>query len=322
MNNDNKITIVFPGQGSQYVGMGRDFYNSYDDVKVYYDTANKVLGYDIKKLIFEGPQEVLTQTVYTQPAVFLTSYIIYKCLESKFPGILSYIKFVAGHSLGEYTAVCVAGVLDFETTLMLVNERAKIMNSIAQKIPSGMIAVIGASKESLINYCNEIKSRGYIVEPVNFNTQQQIVVAGELNALEELQKLLNKEKIKCVKLNVSGGFHSSLMDEAAKIFSQTLDKLSLNNAFIPIVMNFDAKDHFDKQEILYNMKMQINHPVLWEDSIKYINENGVKIFVECGPGKVLSGMIKKILPDSYVFNVSDIPTLDNAVENLKHLLKV
>ncbi|MCX7716600.1 MAG: ACP S-malonyltransferase [Endomicrobia bacterium] len=315
-----KLAIIYPGQGSQSVGMGYEFYSNFEFVKFYYEKANEILGYDIKKIIFEGPQEILSQTIYTQPAMFLTSYVIFECLKNEIPQILNYIKFVAGHSLGEYTAICSCGVLSFEDTLQIVNERAKIMHEVGHKKSGGMIAVIGLAREKLINYCNEIRNQGMTIEPVNFNTPQQIVVAGEIPAINELQTILNKEKIKCIKLNVSGAFHSSLMNEAQKIFSQTLDKLNLNNAFIPIIMNFDAKPHINKDEILYNMKMQINHPVLWEESIKYIYNDGVKIFVECGPGKVLSNMVKKIVPEAEVFTVSDISTLKTTLENLKQIL--
>ncbi len=312
------IALLFPGQGAQYVGMGKDFYENFDEVKYYYEQAEKILGYDIKKIIFESDQNILSQTEFTQPSVFLTSFVMFEMLKTKVPKIVEKIKYVAGHSLGEYTAVCASEALSFEQTLQVVSERAKIMASVSKSNPGGMIAVIGAQKNELINLCQEIKNEGYIVEPVNFNTPQQIVVAGEEKGLNKLQDVLSSKKIKTIKLNVSGAFHSSLMNEAQKIFSQTLDKLNINNALIPIVMNYDAKPHTKKEEILENLKLQINHPVLWVDSVRCMFDNGVNIFIECGPGKILSNMVKKIVPDSNikVYNIEKIEDLNFVIQQI------
>jgi [acyl-carrier-protein] S-malonyltransferase len=312
------IAILFPGQGAQYIGMGKDFYDNFEEIRTYYDQATEILGYDIKKIIFESDVNILAQTQYTQPSVFLTSFIIFEILRKKLPGITEKIKFVAGHSLGEYTAVCISGALNFEQTIKTVAERAKIMSEVSKNNPGGMLAVLGIEKDELVKICDELRQNRFIVEPVNFNTPQQIVVAGSEEGIKKLQEVLSKKKIKTVKLNVSGAFHSSLMNDAQKIFSQTLDKLNINNALIPIIMNYDAKPHTKKEEILENLKLQINHPVLWTDSVKYMFENGVNVLIECGPGKVLSNMLKKIVPDQNIkiYNVENIESLNSTLNEL------
>ncbi|MCS7152050.1 MAG: ACP S-malonyltransferase [Endomicrobia bacterium] len=313
-----KIAIIFPGQGSQSVGMGKDFYDNYEFIRKYYDEAKEIVGYDIKEKIFEGPQEILMQTEYTQPCIFLTSYVIFEVLKKECNKIVENTKFVAGHSLGEYTAVCVSGALNFHETLSTVTARGKIMSEVSKKRPGGMLAIVGdMSKQEIQDICDEIKKIGYIVEPVNFNTPQQTVVAGELEGLNKLQNMLTEKKVKVIKLNVSGAFHSSLMNEAQHLFAEILDKLEIKNSMIPIVFNYDAKPHTDSEEIRTNLKLQINHPVLWVDTIRYIGENGVDTFIECGPGKVLAGMIKKILPEAKIFNVDTINNFQSTIDNLR-----
>ncbi|MCX7956996.1 MAG: ACP S-malonyltransferase [Endomicrobia bacterium] len=318
-----KIAILFPGQGSQYIGMGSDFYSVfYEMINSYYKKSGEILGYDAKKLIFEGPQELLTQTEYTQPLVFLTSYIIFKCIEHTFPEITNYIKYVAGHSLGEYTAVCVSGAIDFENTLTLVADRGKFMSEASKKKPGSMIAALGNIKrEEIYSLCEEVKKEGFIVEPVNFNTPQQIVLAGDIKGIEIMQNKLSEVKIKTIKLNVSGAFHSSIMNEAQKNFSLTLDKIIINNAFIPIIMNYDAKPHIEKNEIRENLRQQINHPVLWVDSISYMIDDGIDIFVEIGPGKIISGMLKKIDETKPVVSFEKYDTFKQNIDIMKNLLQ-
>lgn len=317
----NKIALIFPGQGSQSVGMGKDFFENFEEVRSYYNKADEILGYDTKKIIFEGPQEILSQTEYTQPLVFLTSYIIFVALKTKIPDLLDKVSYMAGHSLGEYTALCVSGALDFQQTLNLVKIRAKIMSEVGKKKPGSMLAVLGLPRQQLQEYCDQLKSKGLIVELANFNTPQQIVVAGEIKGIEELYNILNQNKIKSIKLNVSGAFHSSMMDEAQEIFSQTLDKTDINNAIIPIVTNYDALAHTGKEEIKTNLKLQLNHPVLWEDSVKFMYNNGVDTFVECGYGRVLSGMIKRMYPTANIFSIENIDNLFTTIDKLKQILK-
>ncbi|MFQ3675568.1 MAG: ACP S-malonyltransferase [Endomicrobiia bacterium] len=308
-----KLALVLPGQGAQTVGMGKDFYDNFTEIRDYYDKANDILGYDIKKLIFEGPQETLLQTNYTQPAIFLTSFVCYKILETKFPNIKNDINFVAGHSLGEYTALCVSGALNFEDTLKLVSIRGNIMFEVGKNNPGTMLAVLGMAKDELMNLCKDLSIKNFLVECVNFNCPGQIVVAGTISGIEELSKILTEKGIKNIKLNVSGAFHSSLMNEAQKNFLLSLDKQNLNNAFIDLVTNYDAKPHRDKDEIKQNLGQQINHPVLWEDSINYMKDK-VDMFVECGPGRVLSGLIKKIDRKLNVTNIENISSLDNFIK--------
>lgn len=315
--NKKSIALLFPGQGSQVVGMGKDFFEKFEHIRVYYEKANDILGYDIKSLIFNGPAETLAQTEYTQPSVFLTSYIIFKCLEKHCPNITDYIKFTAGHSLGEYTALCVSGALTFEDALKIVSIRGKVMAEVSKENPGGMVAILGVDKDEVMKLCEEVRSTGMIVEPVNFNTPQQIVVAGEVSGIEKLQEILNQRKIRNIKLNVSGAFHSSLMNKAQKIFSETLDKVIINNAFIPIIMNYDAKAHVIREEILENLKQQINHPVLWEDTIKYMVENKTEVFIEVGVSKVLSGMLKKVFPEKIILTTENLETFESCCNFIK-----
>ncbi len=314
-----KIGIVFPGQGTQYVGMGKELYETFPEIRNYYDKSSEILGYDVKQLIFEGPQEKLAITNFTQVAVFVTSFICYQSLKLKFPEIEKFVSFVAGHSLGEYTAVCISGALSFEDTVKIVSLRGEIMQKESEKYPGGMVAVIGMDSSELTSLCKEISVNGLIVEPVNFNTLEQTVVSGNLEGIEKLVAILNEKKVKNIKLKVSGAFHSSLMNEAQKIFSIPLDKININNAFIRIVMNYDALAHTDKIEIRENLKLQINHPVRWVETVKYMISQGTEIFIECGPAKTLSNMIKKIDSKPKVFNVENLSSLQTTVENLKQI---
>ncbi|MEW6557600.1 MAG: ACP S-malonyltransferase [Elusimicrobiota bacterium] len=321
-----KIAVVFPGQASQYVGMGKEFYEKYSVAKEVFDKANEILGYDLKKIIFEGPMDLLTQTIHTQPAVFITSIACLKVFTNHYP--LSTIHCLsAGHSLGEYSALVAADVLSFEDGLKLVNKRAEFIQADCERTKGTMLAILGAEKNTVEEICAEAGKTG-VCEAVNFNAPGQIVISGEITAIEKAKELCNprlqsgvseanKKKIKTIPLAVSGAFHSSLMKEAAQKMAEELNKYNFNNPKFPVVTNCDAEITTDGSKIPEKLTKQIASPVLWNDSINKIISNGVSTFVELGPKNVLSGMIKKISPETKTFNIENETTLNQTLEQLK-----
>ncbi|MDO8733938.1 MAG: ACP S-malonyltransferase [Elusimicrobiota bacterium] len=336
-----KIALVFPGQASQYVGMGKEFYEKYPVAKETFDKANEILGYDIKKIIFEGPLEQLTQTKYTQPAVFVTSVACFKVLNSKFPilpvqslssavlldyplmglpWVISSISFTAGHSLGEYSALVASEVLSYEDALKLVNSRANFIQSACEKTKGTMMAILGAEKNEVSEICAEASNIG-VCQAVNFNAPGQIVISGEIAAIEKAKELAKTKKIKVIPLAVSGAFHSSLMKEAAEKMKEELKKYAgaFKNPKFPVVANCDAEITTDGSKIPEKLVKQIASPVLWVDSINKIISNSCKIFIELGPKNIVSGMIKKIQPSAKTFNIENEATLNTTLEALKNV---
>jgi len=314
-----KVAFLFPGQGSQYVGMGRELYERYETVQKIIDWANEILGYDLRRKIFCGPEEELQQTLITQPAVFTVSVACLEVLreyESSSKEILR-PQIVAGHSLGEYTALLAAGVFDFPQALSLVQERAKFIHRASLENPGVMAAIIGLEREKLEEIIEEVKGN-QVLEAANFNSPVQIVIAGELTACQRaIERAKAKGAKRTVVLKVSGAFHSSLMAQAGKNLARELENYELRDPVIPVVTNYNAKAATSQEEVRKALVSQIESPVLWEDSVKEMVARGVEIFIEVGPGKVLTGLLSRIAKGPCGLNVEDEGSLQETLKRIE-----
>lgn len=282
-----KIAYVFPGQGAQFSGMGKDLYQSNSLAKELFDKANDILGFSITDVMFNGTDEDLKQTKVTQPAVFLHSVIRYLCLEDNKPDM------VAGHSLGELSALVAAGVLRFEDALSLVYKRAMAMQKACEIKPSTMAAVLGLDDNVVSDILSQIKDT--IVVPANFNCPGQIVISGTMDGIERASVLLKDAGAKRVlPLKVGGAFHSPIMQPAGDELSEAISSISFNDAVCPIYQNVVAKAVSNSVEIKENLKNQLVNPVRWTESVRAMIADGATKFVEVGPGSVLQGLVKKI----------------------------
>lgn len=311
-----KTAFLFPGQGSQYVGMGRDLYAGYPAVRRIFSRADEVLGFGLTNLCFEGPKEELQKTANTQPAVLTASIACYQILREK--GIQPEV--VAGHSLGEYTALVVAGAFSFEEALLLVRRRGQLMQEAVPLGTGGMVAVLGLERERVEQIAVEAARTG-MVNAANFNGPGQVVLAGEMHALEEAVRLAKEAGAKrCVPLPVSGPFHSVLMRGAGERLAQALDEIRIKNPRIPVVANVDGSLLRTADEVRAALVRQIYSPVRWEDGMRYLVESGVDVFVEVGPGKVLSGLLQKIArPENTILNVEDVASLQKVLARLEEV---
>lgn len=310
------ISLVFPGQGSQYIGMAKDFFEKFDFVKDLFERGEKITKFPLKKLCFEGPLEELTRTIHLQPSITLVNIVCYEVLKTEFKKKDINISFVAGHSLGEYSALYAAQVLSLEDVLIAVKERGKLMEEESKKSTSAMYAIIDFPLKELENLIKEIENSVVIS---NYNSPKQLVISGkipEVDLLAEKVKKLGAKKI--VKLKVSAGFHSPLMIEAEKLFSQILDSLTWNDPVIPFVSNVTGKEERSGKNIKELMKKQITSPVKWIDCVRYMYNQGVKTFVEVGPKRVLSGLISQILEkkEFSCYNIENLETLKKFLESI------
>ncbi|KJR43772.1 malonyl CoA-ACP transacylase [Candidatus Magnetoovum chiemensis] len=306
-----KLAYVFPGQGSQYVGMGLDLYEKYSTAKDTFAKASDVLGYDIAQLCFYGPKEELNKTFRTQPCLLTVSMAAYNVLIER--GLKP--SMLAGHSLGEYSALAAAGVLSLKDALGLTHKRGAFMQ---EAVPVGkglMAAIIGLDRDKVDDICLNLSS-GY-ASPANYNCPNQIVIAGEKDAVEEAIKLAKEAGAKkAVPLAVSVPSHCALMIEASNRLADLLKTIEFKKPDIPIVNNADGMVLSSVDSIKSSLIRQLNSPLLWDDSIRTIIDSDIETFIEVGPGKALSGLIKRIDQNINIFNVEDSNTLENTVKNL------
>ena len=287
------FSVIFPGQGSQLVGMGKELFVKYDLVKKLFEKADSALGFKISNIILDGPKEDLDLTVNTQPAIFLISYSIYELITKEFKIDLSQAKYYAGHSLGEYSALSSAGYLNFSDTINLLRKRGDAMQNSVPKGEGGMVAVLGSSLreiEKIIELENDIST----VQVANDNSEGQLVISGKNNDLKKITEIFEIKKIKNIKLPVSAPFHCKLMSKASQIMKKEIEKLTFLDAKTTLISNVTAREISDKDELRRLLIDQIESRVKWRESVIHMINNGVDHFIEIGPGKVLSGLVKRI----------------------------
>ncbi|MGI6066194.1 MAG: ACP S-malonyltransferase [Bacillota bacterium] len=308
-----KLAFVFPGQGSQYVGMGKELAEAFPEAKAAFEEADRILGFSLTGLCWEGPEEDLKKTYNTQPAILTTSIACWRVLDKL--GVVP--DFVAGHSLGEYSALVAAGAMELKEAIRLVRFRGESME---QAVPFGegtMAAVLGMSEEQIKELCTRAQEVG-IVEPANFNCPGQVVIAGTTPAIKKAIELAKEMGAKrSIMLPVGGPFHSSLMEPARRAMAERLASANIVDGRIPVVANVNGRTVQGQSEIIDALVNQVTSPVLWEQSIRNLALAGVDTFIEVGPGKVLSGLIKKTVKDVKIINIEDPVSAEKAIAQLK-----
>ncbi len=306
------FSVIFPGQGSQIVGMGKEFYDKFNIVKEFFKKADDTLNFSISKLILEGPKQELDLTINTQPAIFLISYSIFNVAKNEFKLDLNKAKYFAGHSLGEYSALSCAGYLDFSDTLKILRIRGNAMQNSVPKGQGGMVAVLGSTVNVIERILTEHKEN-LKAQIANDNSEGQIVLSGKTEDLEKLIQILKDNSIKNIKLPVSAPFHCNLMNNATKIMTKELNKLNFKNGTNKLISNFTAKEIKDPDELKNLLIQQIENRVRWRESVINMIKNDVSHFIEIGPGKVLSGLVKRINRDVKIDTINS----QSDIEGLK-----
>ena len=306
------FSIIFPGQGSQIVGMGKEFYDKYDFVKKLFKSADEILQSPLSKIILEGPKDELDLTVNTQPAIFLISYTIFNVVKNEFNIDLNKAKYFAGHSLGEYSALCTAGYLNFEDTIRILKIRGEAMQNAVPKGEGGMIAVLGSTVEIVEKILKE-NEHEFKIQIANDNSEGQLVLSGKTKDIEKLMIVLKSNNIKNIKLPVSAPFHCALMNKATNIMSYEISKLNFQDTYIKLISNVTANEIRDGNELKELLVKQIENRVRWRETVINMINAGVNQFIEIGPGKVLSGLVKRIDKEVKINAINN----ESDIENLK-----
>tara|TARA_B110000211_G_C14023195_1_gene528616 strand:- start:513 stop:1454 length:942 start_codon:yes stop_codon:yes gene_type:complete len=309
--------LLFPGQGSQVVGMGSEFYKNFDLVKKIFKQADENLNYPISKMILEGPEVELQLTKNTQPAILTVSYSIFKVLKDEFNFDFNSFKYFAGHSLGEYSALVCAGALDFNDALYLLRERGKSMQEAVPVGKGSMIAVLGMSINEINNLIQSRDNKKGICEIANDNADGQVIISGDKDSVQILQTSLKEKKIKSILLKVSAPFHCSLMKPAAEAMKEKINNTKFNNLLFKVINNVTAKVESDTEIIKKLLIEQISSTVKWRESIINMSKNGVTNFIEVGPGKVLTGTVKRTIKNSNCFSINSITDIKNLQDEFK-----
>ena len=309
--------LLFPGQGSQVVGMGLELYKNFEIVKKIFSEADQKLNFSLSKIILEGPEDELKLTKYTQPAILTVSYSIFKVMEDEFDIDFKNFKYFSGHSLGEYSALVCSDALIFEDAIYLVYERGKAMQNAVPVGKGGMIAILGSKISEINKFFIDNKSKNSVCEIANDNAEGQVIVSGDKESISLLQNELKENKIKTIPLKVSAPFHCSLMKSAAMIMKNKIDETIFKTPKFEIISNVNALPENNPSEIKKLLYQQIFSTVRWRESLINMSKTGITNFVEIGPGKVLSGMVKRTLKGVNCFSINSIADIKNFINELK-----